>query len=54
MVNYHNLYLRLFNGISDIIESMEIDKNEHIEIYISKLKQLQIETEEEYISQDED
>ncbi len=66
MADYKKLYFTLFNGISDITEKLEQFKRllvetqfdegklPQLEQSISNLKQLQIETEEVLLSQEEE
>lgn len=65
MTDYKKLYFTLFNGISDVTEQLEQfkallietqfdeEKLSQLEQSISNLKQLQIETEEVFLSQKE-
>ena len=53
MIDYKALYFQLFNGISDVIEMMEADKEHYPEDGIAVLKELQIQAEEAYLSQEE-
>lgn len=50
---YKELYLKLFNGITDIIEEAKIEKNSINSNFIEKLEALQISTEEMYINSEE-
>ena len=66
MTDYKKLYFTLFNGISDVTEQLEQfkallietqfdeEKLPQLEQSISNLKQLQIETEEVFLSQEEE
>ena len=50
---YKKLYLKLFNGITNIIEELEIEKDNSNSDFIEKLKGLQISAEEMYINYEE-
>lgn len=66
MTDYKKLYFTLFNGISDVTEQLEQfkallietqfdeEKLSQLEQSISNLKQVQIETEEVLLSQEEE